>query len=192
MTMTRPILGGVLVGGHSRRMGRPKQLVEIGGVTMTERVVHALSGEVDEVVLLGDGPVPATLDKRPNVADARDCRGPMAGILGALRAEPEACWVVAPCDLPLLRRAAVRWLVGTRNRGTWAVLPSLDGFVEPLFALYEPEARTLLEEAAAAGEYALHRLASSSRVATAEPPAVLRRCWFNANTPQELVSLRAG
>jgi len=184
--VTEPILGGVLVGGRSRRMGRPKQLVKIGDCTMIERVVDALSGEVDEVVLLGGGPVPATLDGLSRVADADDCRGPMAGILGALRSEPEACWVVAPCDLPLLRRAAVRWLVGSRRPAAWAVLPSLEGFVEPLLALYEPE------EATAAGEYSLHRLSSSTRVVTAEPPAALRRCWFNANTPQELVSLSAG
>jgi molybdopterin-guanine dinucleotide biosynthesis protein A len=173
-------------------MGRPKQLVEIGDGTMIEHVVGALSGEVDEVVLLGGGPVPATLEGLTRVADADDCQGPMAGILGALRAEPEACWVVAPCDLPLLRRAAVRWLVGMRRLDSWAVLPSLEGFVEPLLALYEPPVRTLLGEAAAAGEYSLHRLASRSRVVTAEPPAALRRCWFNANTPQELASLRTG
>ncbi len=173
-------------------MGRPKQLVEIGEGTMIEHVVRCLSEEVDEVVLLGGGPAPATLEGLSRVTDADDCQGPMAGILGALRAEPEACWVVAPCDLPLLRRAAVRWLVGTRHPGTWAVLPSLEGFVEPLLALYEPEARTLLEGAAAAGKHALHRLALNPRVATIEPPAALQRCWFNANTPQELTSLRAG
>jgi molybdopterin-guanine dinucleotide biosynthesis protein A len=72
------------------------------------------------------------------------------------------------------------------------VLPSIDGFVEPLLALYEPRAGVLLEEAASAEEYSLHRLTSSSRVATPEPPAALRRCWFNANTPQELGSLRVG
>ena len=173
-------------------MGRPKQLLEIGGETMIEHVVRALSGEVDEVVLLGGGPVPAALADLSSVGDAEGCSGPMAGILGALRAEPDACWVVAPCDLPLLQPSAVRWLLQTRRPGAWAVLPSLEGFVEPLFALYEPEARALLEKAALDGEHALHRLASSARVATAEPPAVLRRCWFNANTPHELASLRAG
>ena len=190
--MTRPILGGVLVGGRSRRMGRPKQLVEIGDGTMIEQVVRALSEEVDEVVLLGGGPVPATLEGLSRMADGDHCQGPMAGILGALRAEPEACWVAAPCDLPLLQAAAVRWLVDARRPGSWAVLPSLDGFVEPLLALYEPQALALLEEASRAERYSLHRLASSSRVATPEPPAALRRCWFNANTPQDLGALRAG
>jgi len=188
----RPILGGVLVGGLSRRMGRPKQLIEVGDGTMIEHVVCILSGEVHEVVLLGGGPVPATLEGLPRVADADDCQGPMAGILGALRARPDACWVVSPCDLPLLRGEAVRWLVQNRRPGAWVVMASLDGFVEPLLALYESEARILLEGAAAAGELALQRLASSPRVVTVDPPSALRRCWFNANTPLELASLRAG
>lgn len=190
--MSVPVFAGVLVGGESRRMGRPKQFVEVGGCTMIEHVVRSVSDGVDEVVLLGGGSVPPTLESLSRVADADDCQGPMAGILGAMRAEPEACWVVAPCDLPLLQAAAVRWLVASRRPGAWVVLPSLEGFVEPLLALYEPGARSLLEEAASAGEYSLHRLASSSRVRTAEPPAALRPCWFNANTPQELASLRAG
>ena len=104
----RRLFGGVLVGGESRRMGRPKQLVDIDGVTMVEHVVRALEGEVDEVFLLGGGPVPARLSCRPRMADAGDCRGPMAGILGAMRARPDATWVMAACDLPKLRREAVR------------------------------------------------------------------------------------
>lgn len=190
--MTVQLLGGVLIGGQSRRMGRPKQLVEIGNLTMIEQIVRALFAGVDEIALLGDGPVPASLDGLARVADADGCRGPMAGILGALRARPDACWVVTPCDLPLLRGAAVRWLLRNRRPGAWAVLPSLDGFVEPLLALYEPQARTPLEKAAAAGEHALHRLASQAGVVTAEPPETLRRCWYNANTPNQIVSLRAG
>jgi molybdopterin-guanine dinucleotide biosynthesis protein A len=173
-------------------MGRPKQLVEVGEITMIERVVWALSGEVDQLVLLGAGPVPPSLESLPRVADAAGCKGPMAGILGAMRADPEACWLVTPCDLPLLRPEAVRWLVSVRRSGSWALLPSLDGFVEPLLALYEPQARSLLEEAAADGNHALHRLALSPRVATPEPPQALRQCWFNANTPGELLSLRTG
>ena len=172
-------------------MGQPKQLIEIGDITMIEHVVRALSEEVDEVVLLGAGPIPVALESLLRVADAEDCRGPMAGILGAMRAEPNVGWVVAPCDLPLLRSEVVRWLVSRRQADMWAVFPSLGGFVEPLLALYEAEARTLLEEAASAGMHALHRLASNPRVATAEPPDSLRQCWFNANTPQEVAASRA-
>ena len=188
--MTAPPVGGVLIGGQSRRMGRPKQLIEIGDRTMIEKVMIALREFVDDIVLLGNGPVPASLDGLERVVDAQGCRGPMAGILGALRVRPDACWVVTPCDLPLLEGAAVGWLLKNRRPGACAILPSLGGFVEPLLALYEPEARALLEEAAAAGEHALHRLASMAGVVTAEPPESLRRCWYNANTPNQLASLR--
>jgi molybdopterin-guanine dinucleotide biosynthesis protein A len=116
----------------------------------------------------------------------------MAGILGAMRADPTASWVVAACDLPLLRPEAVRWLVSKRQADRWAVFPSFGDVVEPLLALYEPEARTLLEDAASAGMHALHRFASNPRVTTAEPPESLRRCWFNANTPQEVDALSDG
>ena len=77
--MTARLLGGVLVGGQSRRMGRPKQLIEIGVTTMIEHVVAALGEEVDEILLLGAGPVPLVLESLSRVADAEECRGPMAG-----------------------------------------------------------------------------------------------------------------
>jgi molybdopterin-guanine dinucleotide biosynthesis protein A len=172
-------------------MGRPKQLVEIGGATMIESVVCALAGEVEKVILLGAGPVPVTLENLSRIPDADGCRGPMAGVLGGMRARPRACWLIAGCDQPLLRPEAVRWLVSMRRAGSWALLPLFDGFVEPMPALYEPEARILLEEAVAANDYALQGLVSSARVTTPEPPKTLRRCWFNANTPAELFSLRA-
>lgn len=190
--MTARLLGGVLVGGQSRRMGRPKQLIEIGGTTMIEHVVAALDEEVEEILLLGAGRVPEALEGLSRIADAKGFGGPMAGVLGAMRAEPEASWVVAPCDLPLLRPEAVRWLVSWRRSGAWVVFPTLEGLVEPLLALYEPEARALLEEAAADGEHALRCLASKPRAATAEVPASLRQCWLNANTPREIVALLAG
>jgi molybdopterin-guanine dinucleotide biosynthesis protein A len=188
--VTAPPVGGVLIGGQSRRMGRPKQLIEIGDRTMIEKVMIALREFVDDIVLLGNGPVPASLDGLERVVDAQGCRGPMAGILGALRARPDVCWIITACDLPMLESEAAEWLLEERSPGVSVVLPTIDGFVEPLLALYEPRARALLEEAAAAGEHALHRLASKAGVVTVEPPEALRRCWFNANTPNQLASLR--
>jgi len=61
--MTVPVFAGVLVGGESRRMGRPKQFIKIGERTMIEHVVCSVSEEVDEVVLLGRGPVPSSLER---------------------------------------------------------------------------------------------------------------------------------
>ena len=37
-----PLVGGILIGGGSRRMGRPKALLEWDGATFVERIAAAL------------------------------------------------------------------------------------------------------------------------------------------------------
>ena len=56
-----PVWGCVLIGGRSRRMGRPKHLIEAGGCSWLERTVTLLGHCVEQVVIAGPGDVPATL-----------------------------------------------------------------------------------------------------------------------------------
>jgi molybdopterin-guanine dinucleotide biosynthesis protein A len=183
----RPLLGGVLVGGSSRRMGRPKAIVPFRGRALAEHVAHALEGHVDQLVLVGDGPVPPSLAGHPRIRDASDCAGPLAGLLAALRSEPHAAWVIAACDLPLVSEAAVAWLLAQRAPGRWAIVPSLEpGLVEPLLAVYEPQSRLLLERLATSAMAAPHRIAREAAVYCPQPPPSLAPAWRNINTPEEL------
>ena len=181
-----PLIGGILVGGASRRMGRPKQLLEVEGVPMAERVASILEPEVGEIALLGAGDVPQSMARRRRLVDVDGIHGPLAGILAAVRWAPRAAWIIAACDLPKIDAAALRWLFGQRRPGRWAVIPRLEAGVEPLFAMYEPQAGELLEDLAAAGEAAPRRLAENAKVAVPEVPAALEHCWFNANTPHDV------
>ncbi len=61
-----PLVGGILVGGASRRMGSAKSLLEWHGETFVERIATALTTVVPEVVLLGS---PRRCRRR-----SRDCR----------------------------------------------------------------------------------------------------------------------
>jgi molybdopterin-guanine dinucleotide biosynthesis protein A len=185
-------------------MGRPKQLLDYRGESLVELAAAALAPHVEAVVLLGAGEVPAALRTLPRLADAmlpraekfrvetaRSGGGPLAGMLAAFDHRPAAAWVFAPCDLPLLRPAAVAWLLSQRREDRWAVLPRPveGGPVSPLLALYEPPARRLLAELAAAGTPAPRLLAADPRVATPVPPPELAGCWRGVNTPQELAAL---
>ena len=168
-------------------MGRPKPTVGFRGRPLVERVVAALEREVEEVVLLGDGPCPASLAGLATLADARDARGPMAGMLAALRWAPRAAWVIAACDLPLVTGEAIAWLLGERAPGRWAVIPSLDGGrLEPLLAVYEPQALPLLERLAERGVAAPRFIADDGPVHCPRPPLALHPAWRNVNTPEEL------
>ncbi len=183
----RPLLGGLLVGGASRRMGRPKQLLELGGRTLAETAAGALAPHVERVVLLGGGTVPAALERCQRLPDPPGLAGPLAGILAALRWAPRAAWAIAACDLPAVGPEAVAWLVGQRRPGRRAVLPRLPaGRVEPLLAVYEPHAAAVLEALAARGRLAPRELAGAPGVATPEPPPELAGAWADVDTPGDL------
>lgn len=194
-----PVWGGLLIGGDSRRMGSPKQLLSIAGVTLAERAAAALEAHVAGLAVLGAGELPPALEGRVRLSDValagtagagpRAPGGPLAGMLAALRWRPDAAWVFAPCDLPAIEEAAVAWLLAQRRPGRRAVLPrtAVDSPPEPLLALYEPAARELLEALAAGpGPRAPHRIAGDPRVATPVVPPELARCWSGVNTPGEL------
>lgn len=186
----RPLMGGVLVGGRSSRMGRPKQLLEHGGSSLVERVVDVLGCVVDDVVVLGGGELPPPLRGLPRIPDPPGLDGPIAGLLGALRWRPGASWLVASCDLAVVTESAARWLVEQRCAGRWAVLPRTSADrVEPLFAVYEPQARWLLEELAAGGSGAPRRLSEHPKVWCPDPPPALVGQWVGVNTPEEYEAL---
>ena len=167
----RPVWGCVLIGGRSRRMGRPKHLIEADGCSWLERTVLLLGQCVERVVIVGPGEVPSALAATERLADAEGAAGPLAGILAAFRAHP-----------------GVSWLVACRAPGVVAVLPDLagDGRIEPLLAYYDHRCAGLLETMAAAGQRRMNRLGEAPGVITPQPPAHLRGSWRNVNTPEEL------
>ena len=185
--LPEPIFGGLLVGGASRRMGRPKATLPFGKTKLAEVAANALSASVDEIVLLGAGPVPDILADNRRLPDPPGLEGPLAGLLAALRWAPHAAWVIAACDLPRVAPEAVAWLVAQRRPGCWAVLPKVGPGLEPLLAVYEPRARPLLEDLVSADRRAPRLIAEHPAVATPEPPPEIVDCWHNANTPKGLV-----
>lgn len=186
------VWGCVLIGGQSRRMGRPKHLIEYEHKTWLEYTVDKLAPLVDEVVLSGRGEVPDSLASLPRVPDAPGLAGPLAGILAVMRWQPAVSWLVMACDQPNIQPESLQWLLDGRRPGVRAILPDLqgDGHLEPLLAWYDFRCRELLEEIAAAGSLRLSGLAGQPGVYSFQPPGDLRSSWNNVNTPAELENLR--
>ena len=95
------LVGAVLAGGESRRMGSTKAALEwADGETMAARAVRALRHLTEEVVVLGHGEgVDAGLTRLP---DSRPNSGPLAGIESIflqLRCDES---IVVTCDMPLV------------------------------------------------------------------------------------------
>lgn len=183
-----PVWGCVLIGGRSRRMGRPKHLIEENSITWIESVVGKLEKRVDQVVLSGLGELPASLKRLPRIPDVPGLAGPLAGILSIVRWHSQASWLVAACDLPGIEDEALAWLLQSRRPGIRAILPDLqgDGRVEPLLAYYDFRCLNALEELAAGGSLRISRLVGQAGVVTPQPPVHLHGSWRNVNTLDEL------
>jgi molybdopterin-guanine dinucleotide biosynthesis protein A len=182
----------LLVGGTSRRMGRPKQLLAIAGKSFAERIASAARPVVGELVICGGGELPESLAAAARLDDAPGVAGPLAGLLAALRHDPGSAWLALACDQPLLTTTVLAWLAGQRELGAHAVLPRLaEDRVEPFPGIYEPSSRAMLESLARRGGAAssLQRLACLAGVLTPPVPAALAPAFAGANRPEELAAL---
>ena len=181
-----PVFGCVLIGGKSRRMGYPKHLIVTNGKTWIQRTVEVLESLTSQVVVAGGT---SEMSKAVHLADVPDVRGPMAGVLSALRWAPYASWLMVACDLPLLSRPALEWLLSTRSPGIWATLPRFKGSgrrIESLLAHYDYRARQLIEDLAAQDDFSLSHLGSHQKVITPAPPLALESAWQDVDTPAQL------
>lgn len=112
-----PVVAGILAGGHSRRLGRPKGLIMLpNGRTMIEHIVGVALKITDNVVILGRGfALPQPLVGLPVLEDEKPNAGPLAGLCTLLR---HACDHPTP---PELRQAD-----GAPVDGGWALLLACD------------------------------------------------------------------
>jgi len=90
----------VLAGGESRRMGRDKLVLEVGGVPLLRRVRDALLARCAEVIVVGGGAV--RLEGVRRIPDERRGLGPLAGMEAGLAAARNRTVFVAAGDRVLL------------------------------------------------------------------------------------------
>ena len=106
------VLGVVLAGGQSRRMGRDKAGIEIAGAheTFGARAVRVVSACADEVIVVGHGRgMPPGL---VTIADSGE--GPLVAIVVALAyalAHNFDSMIVVPVDMPALTENALKKLI---------------------------------------------------------------------------------
>lgn len=129
------MIGVILAGGESRRMGRDKAFLPFGGATLVERVAARLRDACDDVVIVTNNPEPYEALGLRAVRDALLHRRSLAGIYtGVLQAGGTA--FVCGCDMPFLCPALVRHM-GTLADAADVVIPRVRDY-EPLHAVYTP------------------------------------------------------
>lgn len=192
-----PVWACVLIGGRSSRMGRPKHLLEkeeANATTWLEHTVNLLQPLIgNNIALSGAGHVPEGLAHLPRLPDIPEARGPLTGILAAMRWQPAVSWLLIACDMPDISTEALTWLLSRRQPGSWGTVPRLheDGYVEPLLAHYDYRSAPLFERLLASGSLRIGQIARQNKIETPLIPLQLRSSWHNINTPQELELARS-
>lgn len=135
--MSGDVTAVVLVGGRSTRMGRDKALLVVGGRTLTEHVVSALSPFAAEVAL-GGRALPG-LDVTA-IPDQHTGAGPLGGMVSALAAVTTPLALVAACDMPSIQPALVTLLLDAARAepSAAAVLCRSEAGLEPLLSVWRP------------------------------------------------------
>lgn len=130
----------LLAGGESRRMGRDKATLMIGGIPLWQRQAELLRTLSPEALLVSARECPAWLPPGTQfVPDAAPPRGPLGGLAAALRATPATHLLALPVDMPAMTAAHLwdLWHAASPGCGT---LPALDHRTETLPAIYPTEA----------------------------------------------------
>ena len=188
----RACAAAILAGGRATRLhGADKGSLVIGGRTILDRQLEALSGLADDLFLVGGGPDRgAGVEHVPDLAAAR---GPLGGIQAALhRAGDAACTLIVACDLPFVSRPFLAFLLARALEADAAdvVVPRSGDRLHPLCATYNRRVREAVDRRLASGALAVQALFDEVRVdvvgpevvATFDPEGVM---FWNVNTPDE-------
>ncbi len=179
------MIGVILAGGRSSRMGADKATIALAGRPMIEWVAQALEAVCDKVVVAGRSTSVAGLTAIPDRGEGH--RGPLAGI--AASAELGSLLVVG-VDQPWVRFETIGRLIAVG--GDIPVVPVDQGNRQATCAIYP----------AGVGEAAQDELDSGGSVQTLLDRVAFRpvaesewrswgedgRSWFSANSPDDILS----
>jgi molybdenum cofactor guanylyltransferase len=190
-----PLAGAILCGGLSRRMGRDKAGILVGGSSLLDRAIERLSAVADPVIL-ATGARRHVHDGCLSVADAAAGCGPLAGLVAALQVTPHQLCAVVAVDMPdsapdLLRRLAALW------DGEDAVVPLSPRGLEPLHAVYSRSALAGAEQALRGADLSLLGLLNRLRVRRVTAAGLIgddaaARFAANLNRPEDVTAWRRG
>jgi molybdopterin-guanine dinucleotide biosynthesis protein A len=187
----------ILAGGQSQRLGRDKSLLPVGGEPLLARTVRRLAPLSDDLIVVTNHPnryEPLGLPVRL-IPDERRGVGSLMGIYSGLRAARHGLALAVGCDMPFLNVALLRYMLGLAP-GYDVVIPRLEGFVEPLHAVYSQACQAPMERLLAAGRRQIIAFFGQVQVRHVEEDEIdrfdpQRLSFVNVNTPENWAEVQA-
>ena len=170
-------------------MGADKAFLEIAGKPLIEYILRVFLERFEQTII-----VTRTPDRYQGlyavvVADALETGGPLTGIYtGLLYAQTERVFVAA-CDMPYLSSALIAYM--EQQAGEFdAVVPMINGLLEPLHAIYHRRILPVMLDRIRSGEQRVAQVLERVRVRYLSESEIIHydphlRSFKNLNTPEE-------
>lgn len=172
-------------------MGEDKSGLMVDGLQLWERQALLLkaAGAAD-VVISGHKDGPWTARGYRSVIDVFERAGPIGGIFSVMQELRAERIVVLAVDMPKMQSDFLVRLLDRASECGVGVVPRLNGYWEPLAAVYSQHLMPLLREHIESSNFELQRLVKSGvdrgvLVALECPENYARSYFLNVNTPVE-------
>jgi molybdopterin-guanine dinucleotide biosynthesis protein A len=178
--------GLVLAGGKSSRMGEDKSKISWHGKEQRYFMADMLKDFCNEVFISCRPDQKNEIQRFYNaIADEYPGGGPLGAIASAFQKQPAVAWLIVACDQPLLNIETLSELIANRDTSKVATAfkSPFDGLPEPLVAIWEPAAFTLVMTALSSGKQCPRKVLLQSEIHMIDPKQPLT--LLNANTPAD-------
>jgi molybdopterin-guanine dinucleotide biosynthesis protein A len=181
----------LLAGGQSTRMGRDKAGVCIDGTPLWQRQLDTLLAlEPAELLISGRADGPYAGCGVPVAVDELEGRGPLGGIVTALRQMKGEWLLVLAIDLPAMSSAFLSGLIGQADREGRGIVPETCDGMEPVAAIYPRTVLPIAEQCLFGEEHSMRcfvrRAVDAGLVIVQRVRDDNRPLFRNVNTPEDL------
>lgn len=134
----------ILAGGKSSRMGFDKQFLKIEQRSIMDSMIHKLSKEFDEIIIVTNKPEHYLGLGHKITGDIFENMGPLAGIHAGLKISNSQYALVVACDMPNINMKYIKYM--KTQIGNHGCTTKFGNYLEPFISYYSKDVIINIEE----------------------------------------------
>lgn len=184
----------ILAGGKASRMeGKNKALLEIDGETFINRIHRNLSPLFHRTIIISNEVKDFQIPTSQVFADLIENIGPLGGIHSALANSTSPYVFIVSCDMPFADPEIAKLLLEEFNKTKPDILmPVVNSFNEPLFAIYSKHLeKKIVSIASASNGKSIKELFKNTNISFLSLPnnSSTKKCFTNINSNEDFQAL---
>lgn len=179
----------ILAGGKSSRMGFDKQFLKIEQRSLMDSMIHKLSKEFDEIIIVTNKPDHYIGLGHKITGDLIENMGPLGGIHAGLTISSSQYALIVACDMPNINMEYIKYMkTQVRNHGCTT---KFGNYLEPFISYYSKELIVEIEKYLKTNRKSIHGFLASVEFSYIEEDVARKfshnwDMFLNLNTKDDL------